>query len=85
MSVINLTFIEELAQSYANYWLNALILKARQARDPFFKGLYEAGVMSRPVWRLMNEFTMFHCQLTNLTNAEWLEERVVNISSSPGV
>lgn len=80
------TFVEERASATTNYWLNALILKDKQARDIFLKVLNEAGVMSRPVWRLMNELTMFRdCQSTDLPNAKWLEERVVNIPSSARV
>jgi len=76
-------FIAEPKHASANYWLNALLLEDRQARDVFLKELNDAGVMSRPIWRLMNELPMFRdCQATDLTNAKWLEERVVNIPSS---
>lgn len=82
----NFTFVAESSQARSNYWLNALILEDKLARDVFLKALNEAGVMSRPVWRLMNELTMFHdCQSSDLTNAKWLEERVVNIPSSARV
>jgi len=79
----NLTFVVEPAQANSNYWLNALILEGKQARDLFLQELNKAGVMSRPVWRLMNELTMFRdSQSADLSNAKWLEERVVNIPSS---
>jgi len=82
-SATNFIFVDELAEASSNYWLNALILEDKQARDVFLKELNEAGVMSRPVWRLMNELAMFHdCQCSDLSNAQWLEERVVNIPSS---
>lgn len=82
----NATFVAEPAQSISNYWLNALILEDKQAQDVFLKELNEAGVMARPIWRLMNELTMFHdCQYSELSNAKWLEERVVNIPSSARV
>lgn len=82
----NITFIEEPDQANSNYWLNALILKDKQTRDTFLKDLNEAGVMTRPIWRLMNELPMFgDCQTTDLSNAKWLEERVVNIPSSARV
>lgn len=85
-SASNFTFVEEPAQASSNFWLNALILKDKQARDVFLKELNDAGVMARPVWRLMNELTMFHdCQSADLPNAKWLEERVVNIPSSARV
>ena len=39
--------------------------------------------MTRPVWRLLNRLDMYKtCQTDALTNAKWLEERVVNIPSS---
>ena len=85
-SASNFTFVAESAQAHSNYWLNALILEDKLARDVFLKALNGAGVMSRPVWRLMNELTMFHdCQSSDLSNAKWLEERVVNIPSSARV
>jgi len=78
-----LVFAKEPEQTKANYWLNALVLEDRSVRDEFLKELNEAGVMSRPIWRLMNELEMFRgCQTSNLSNAKWLEERVVNIPSS---
>lgn len=82
-SASNISFAVEPDQAKSNYWLNALVLEDKQAREVFLKELNEAGVMSRPIWRLMNELTMFrNCQSTNLSNAKWLEERVVNIPSS---
>jgi len=85
-SASNVHFVTEPAQANSNYWLNALILEDKQAREEFLKELNEAGVMSRPIWRLMNELPMFRdCQSGDLTNAKWLEERVVNIPSSARV
>jgi perosamine synthetase len=79
----NHKFVKEPIQASSNYWLNALVLEDKQAREIFLKDLNDAGVMSRPVWRLMNELMMFSdCQSADLTNAKWLEERVVNIPSS---
>lgn len=41
------------------------------------------GVMTRPVWELMNRLPMFeHCETDGLENTEWLADRVVNIPSS---
>jgi perosamine synthetase len=80
----NLTFVNEPAHSHANYWLNALVLKDKDEREGFLKELNAAGVMTRPIWRLMNELAMFSdCQSSDLTNSKWLEARVVNIPSSP--
>lgn len=79
----NITFVKEPAQADSNNWLNALIMDSNQNRELFLKELNEAGVMSRPIWRLMNELRMFQdCQSSDLSNAKWLDERVVNIPSS---
>ncbi|WP_128113146.1 LegC family aminotransferase [Polynucleobacter necessarius] len=79
----NINFAEEIDGSHSNYWLNAIILEGRMQRDSFLKDLNDAGVMCRPIWRLMNNLKMFsNCQKADLSNAEWLEDRVVNIPSS---
>lgn len=85
-SALNITFVKEPAQARSNYWLNALILEDKQARDVVLSELNDAGIMARPIWRLMNELPMFqHCQCSELPNAKWLEDRVVNIPSSARV
>jgi len=76
-------FISEPENATSNYWLNAVILKNRKKRDKFLEYTNANGVMTRPVWELMNRLPMFkHCQVGDLSNAEWLADRVVNIPSS---
>jgi perosamine synthetase len=76
-------FAKEIVGSHSNYWLNAIKLESRAQRNSFLKDLNDVGVMSRPIWRLMNNLKMFSgCQKTDLSNAEWLEDRVINIPSS---
>ncbi len=76
-------FFEEPKDSKANYWLNAIILKDRGARDEFLKCTNDNGVMTRPIWALMNKLDMFkNCQTDSLENTTWFEDRVVNIPSS---
>lgn len=78
-----ITFVRESADSVANYWLNTIVLKDREARDTFLKASNGSKVMTRPIWHLMNKLPMYaHCQCGDLRNALWLEERVVNIPSS---
>lgn len=80
---IGVKFFKEPADSKSNYWLNAVILHDRKERDQFLEETNDAGVMTRPVWQLMNRLPMFeHWQHGDLGNAEWLEARVVNIPSS---
>jgi perosamine synthetase len=77
-----ISFVEEAEAATANYWLNAIILNDKTQRDLFLKESNDSGVMTRPIWRLMNRLDMFRsCQSTDLSNALWLEERVVNIPS----
>lgn len=76
-------FIKEPQESRSNYWLQAVLLKDKDKRDEFLKFTNGNGVMTRPIWRLMNELEMFQgCQCASLENAKYLEERVVNIPSS---
>ena len=76
-------FIIEPKGSRSNYWLNAIVLKDKNKRDEFLKCTNDNGVMTRSIWRLMNKLDMFEsAQTGTLENAEWLEDRVVNISSS---
>ena len=79
----DITYLTESVNSRSNYWLNAIILKNRDQRDLFLEGTNSKGVMTRPIWTLMNKLPMFKGALCdNLTNSQWLEDRVVNIPSS---
>ena len=79
----NIEFIKEPKDSKSNYWLNTVILKDRQTRDEFLKYTNDNGIMARPIWRLMSKLDMFKdAQTDDLGNSKWLEDRVVNISSS---
>jgi perosamine synthetase len=77
-------FFEEPAYSKSNYWLNTIILKDKRQRDLFLNETNSKGVSTRPIWTLMNNLPIFkNAQCGELMNAEWLEERAVNIPSSP--
>lgn len=74
---------QEIDGAKSNYWLNALVFEDKIVRDAFLKITNENGIMTRPVWKLMNNLEMFRtCPKSELLNAEWLEDRVVNIPSS---
>ena len=76
-------FFKEPEDSRSNYWLNSIILKDKTQRDKFLEETNSNGVMTRPVWTLMNKLPMFKgAQCDDLKNSKWLEERVVNIPSS---
>ncbi|WKZ71054.1 MAG: LegC family aminotransferase [Melioribacteraceae bacterium] len=75
-------FISEPANSLSNYWLNCVQLENRELRDKFLEETNSNGVMTRPIWRLMNKLDMYKdCQKGNINNSEWLEDRIVNIPS----
>lgn len=79
----DIKFITEPQESKSNYWLQTILLQNRSKRDEFLEFTNSNGVMSRPIWRLMNELEMFKdYQRDELKNAKYLEERVVNIPSS---
>jgi perosamine synthetase len=79
----DMKFISEPSDSKANYWLCAILLKDKTVRNEFLEFTNNNGVMTRPVWALMNKLVMFKGALHgNLDNAQYLEDRVVNIPSS---
>ena len=80
---LDVSFIKEPMNARSNYWLNAIIMPDPKRRDEFLKATNETGVMTRPIWRLLNKLEMYKdCQTDALENAQWLEDRVVNIPSS---
>lgn len=79
----DIEFFTEPEDCRSNYWLNAVILKDRAERDEFLTFTNDHGVMTRPIWVLNNKLDMYKgCQCADLSNAEWLEDRVVNIPST---
>ncbi len=79
----DLQFVVEPANCRSNYWLNAVVSGSREQRDALLKATNAQGVMTRSVWALMNHLPMYaKCRRGELANAEWLEERIVNLPSS---
>ena len=80
---INYNFFKEPKDSKSNYWLNSIIFKDKKGRDQFLEETNSNGVMTRPIWKLMNKIPMFKdAQCDDLKNSHWLDHRVVNIPSS---
>lgn len=76
-------YIKGMKHTKPNYWLNAILLKDRTHRDQFLKYSNANGVITRAAWRLMNKLPMYQkCQTGDISNSEWLEDRIVNIPSS---
>jgi perosamine synthetase len=80
---VDYKFVKEPVESNSNYWLNSIIFNDKQQRDIFLNESNAQGIMTRPIWTLMNKLPMFKdVQCGDLINSEWLEDRVVNIPSS---
>lgn len=79
----SLQFVTEPDECRSNYWLNAVVCEEPLQRDELLKFTNEQGVMTRPIWTLMNRLPAYeHCLRGDLSNAQWLESRVVNLPSS---
>lgn len=67
----------------SNYWLNTVILKDKESQQEFLQYTNNNGVMTRPIWELMNRLPMFNdCETDGLVNTNYFADRVVNIPSS---
>lgn len=82
-NIPDITFFTEPENCRSNYWLNVVMLKGKAAQQEFLEYTNDHGVMTRPVWELMNRLEMFkQCETDGLKNTEWLADRIVNIPSS---
>lgn len=80
---LGVAFITEPEGTCANYWLNAVLLKDRVERDAFLEYTNGHGVVTRPIWQLMNRLPMFEQAMCgDLSNSEYLSDRIVNLPSS---
>ena len=82
-NIDGIEFFTEPENSFSNYWLNVVILPDHDKQLEFLLETNDNGVMTRPIWELMNRLPMFeHCQHDDLKNTIWFADRVVNIPSS---
>lgn len=82
-NVADIEFFVDSEDTFSNYWLNAVILKDKEAQLEFLQQTNDNGVMTRPIWELMNRLPMFeNCENDGLKNTIWFADRVVNIPSS---
>ena len=76
-------FFVDTPDTRSNYWLNVVILKDKETQLNFLEYTNDNGVMTRPIWELMNRLPMFEkCENDGLKNTIWFADRVVNIPSS---
>jgi perosamine synthetase len=78
----------EPADCRSNFWLNTLVLEGADAalRDAILEESASAGLMCRPAWTPMHCLPMFEdCPRMDLSVAEDLYERIINVPSSPAL
>lgn len=81
------TFVMEPLFARSNYWLNAILVSdGIRTRDSILELTNSCGVMTRPAWVLMHKLPMYaDFPKMDLSVAESLEARLINIPSSSGL
>ncbi|MDD3893891.1 MAG: LegC family aminotransferase [Syntrophomonadaceae bacterium] len=80
-----ISIFKEANCSHSNYWLNVLLLdeKYEWQRDELLALTNNHGIMTRPAWTLLHRQPMYQgCQHMDLSKAESLERRIINLPSS---
>ena len=68
-----------------NYWLITILLKTENinSRDKIISKLNKEGINARPIWQLNHKINIYRkCPKMNLSNAEKLEKKIINLPSS---
>ena len=76
---------KEASYARSNYWLNVLLLNEKYSteRDRLLGLTNGRGIMTRPAWTLMHKLPMYvNCPRMDLSGAESLERRIINLPSS---
>lgn len=82
-NVDGIEYFTEPENAFSNYWLNVVILPDHDKQLEFLQETNDNGVMTRPIWELMNRLPMFEkCENDGLKNTIFFADRVVNIPSS---
>jgi len=83
-SIPGVRFLREPDGTESNYWLNAILLEeGGGARDALLEACHAAQIHARPLWTPMHRLPMFRdCPCDDLSVAESVEQRLVNLPSS---
>ena len=87
-SIKGVTLFNEPQNCQSNYWLQVLLLDENisENRNQILESTNKVGIMTRPVWVLLNELTPFRdLPSMDLSGARSLAGRIINIPSSPGL
>ena len=84
-NIKEVAIMEEPKNTKSNYWLQTLILNKKNSliRNRILNFLNKKKIMVRPVWDLLNKNKPYlQCQKMNLSGAEELEKKLINLPSS---
>jgi aminotransferase in exopolysaccharide biosynthesis len=87
-SVSGAVLFKEPEHCQSNYWLQTLLLEPRYAghRDALLQAANDAGYMTRPAWVPMHKLKPYEgCPRMDLSVAESLAQRILNVPSSSGL
>jgi perosamine synthetase len=79
---------EEPKNCRSNYWLQTLVLSEenQQYRDEILQATNKQGISTRPIWNLIHQLEPFKSSpRMDLSYAEKLSKRLINLPSSPDV
>lgn len=77
-------FVTEPDYAQSNYWLNAIICPDEKSREEILTVTNSAGVMTRPIWRLMHRLPMYENAMHgDLAYSEFIEAHLINLPSAP--
>jgi len=87
-TVPHVHMVEEPEGCRSNYWLQTLVLdeSVEGQRDEILSATNDAGFVTRPSWTLMHRLQPYTtCPRSDLSVAESLERRIINVPSSSGL
>lgn len=87
-SIEGIRFLTEPENCSSNYWFCTFIIEKgfEENRDAILEATNGAAYMTRPLWTSMHRLPMFeNCPRTDMSVAESLEKRVINIPSGAGI
>ena len=77
-------FIKDRKYTKSNFWLNTAITNSLSERNMMLEQTNNSGVITRPVWTPMHKMKIYEkFEKIDLSNTEWLYDRLVNVPSSP--
>ena len=88
LPITGVEIVAEPPQCQSNYWLQTIKLMPNKVkeREAILGQTNKASLMTRPVWNLIHKLKPYaDCPRSDLTEAESLAKRLINIPSSPSL